>query len=284
MPDDPTPDLDGLDALAPSIDLDAASRTFRSLRRRRDRRRIALASAAIVALVVVAASRHIPTAGDRPDGVASGPERSATSTADPPPGGERRVTTREQGLVLEVDLPVEATVGERMWLDVTLRNERSEAITMGTVAPCGEPVSALAGSIDAVDAVEADTGVGAFAASPQAGQGAQGQQWAGDLAQLPGVLGGGQAPKVLAGRPAASLSTTTMVCTSMEVPPPLLDPGASVTRRIAIDLRWARQTSANGSEPAGWVVADDEPDDADDEHAASSSRTAPMTAARVRLM
>jgi hypothetical protein len=43
-------------------------------------------------------------------------------------------------------------------------------------------------------------------------------------------------------------------------------------------------TSANGSEPAGWVVADDEPDDADDEHAASSSRTAPMTAARVRLM
>ncbi|HRW39749.1 MAG: hypothetical protein KDB04_04275 [Acidimicrobiales bacterium] len=245
MPDDPIPDLDRLAHLAPAIDLDAAAGAFRGVRRRRARRRTALVGAAGV-LAAVGLGALVVSAQDDAADVSTGP--SSTPSVSAGFEGGRQVTTSEDGLVLQLDLPETAVVGERMWLDVTFTNGSDDDITVGTAAPCDEQLGAVAGSLDAIRAVEADAGMGAFAVDPLAGSGVAGEQWGGDVDDLPAVLAGGRAPKVLPGRPEAQLSMTTVACSSMLLPPRPLATGASLSTRLAVDLRWTDPGSADGSE------------------------------------
>lgn len=249
MPD-PTDPFDRLERLAPAVDADAATAAFGHRRAVRARRRRAVTGGGLALVVVlVGAAAVLARQGDDGQRVLAG-----STTVAPPttPGGlrpvERRVVTedRERGLTLAMELPEEATVGERLWVDVTFTNERADAITVEPAAVCREPVSALAGSLEAVSAVKADTGFGAFDADSPGGSGRSGTIWTGDLDALPGVLGSGQDPKVFSGRPEDQLTVNRISCDWVARPPETIEPGASVSRRIAIDLRWATPGSVDG--------------------------------------
>lgn len=248
MPDDPTPDLDRLGHLAPAVDLDAALGAFRTVRRRRARTRAALAGTAVVLVLAVGVGAVLASTGGDATDVATEP--GPTTEAVPPVSaeGNRQAATMQDGLMLRLDLPKTAEVGERMWLDVTFTNGRDDEITVDVAAPCSEPLAAVAGSLDAINAVDADREMGAFSAEPPAGKGVAGEQWGGDLAELPAVLADEAPPKVLVGRPEEHLSTTSTACPAVGVPPQPLAPGASVATRLAVDLRWTDHASADGTD------------------------------------
>ncbi|WP_421119238.1 hypothetical protein ACE2AJ_18005 [Aquihabitans daechungensis] len=241
-----------LSHLAPDVDADAATDAFARHRAARARRRRTAIGSGIAAAVLVLAG--ISAALARPDD--DGQQVLAGSTTEVPPSSvtvpvglgqdERRSTTEDRGLTLSMDTPLTAEVGERMWIDVTLTNRRSEAITVGPAASCREPLAALAGSIEAVNAVEADTGFGAFDVDPPAGSGLSGENWEGEIEQLPSVLDAGVSPKVRAGRSQDQLTTSFTACDAMLLPPEEVAPGASITRRIAIDLRWVGHDLVDG--------------------------------------
>lgn len=266
MPD-PTDPLTRLDRLAPSIDVDAAASAYRVRRSARTRRRRALVGGALgVAVVAVGIGAALALPRDDSEQVLTG------STTEPEPiditvpvgigQDERRTSTEADGIVLALHTPVEAEVGQRMWVDVTLTNGRSAPIAVDVAAACHEPLGAVAGSVEAVSAVEADTGFGAFDADAPGGSGVTGTGWTGDLDELPSVLSGGSDPKVYSGRDQSLLSMSSIACDAMRHPPETIEPGGSISRRIAIDLRWVTPTAVDGQElevlaTTGPIVGDD---------------------------
>ncbi len=256
MPDPTEPSDPALGArlsrLAPGVDPDAATTEFARRRVVRARRRRALTAGAVAATVLVvaglAAALVLP-GDDRQQVYAGSTTEAPVTTVAPPVGleeGEIRTSTEDQGLVFSMDTPPEATVGERMWVDVTFTNDRPDAVTVDPAAPCREPVGALAGGLEAIRAVAADTGFGAFDADRPGGAGVAGTTWSGDLDELPQILGSGVDPKVYTGRAEDQLTMNSIACDWVARPPETVAPGVSVTRRIAIDLRWVTPRSVDG--------------------------------------
>ena len=251
-PSDPVFDS-RLSRLAPEVDPEVATTAFSHRRAGRARRRRVVASgslaAAVLALVGLGAVVAMP--GDDGEQVLAGSTTEVPEGSTTVPLGldedQRRTTVSSQGLTLSMDTPKTAEVGGRMWVDVTLANDRSERVAIDMVAACHEPLGALAGSIGAVNAVEADTGFGAFAIDQPGGSAASGTAWSGAPEELPEVLGAGLAPKVHAGRTDAQIGSFPVVCDASGGSPDVLDPGVSVTRRIAIDLRWVTPDSVDGT-------------------------------------
>lgn len=241
-PGDPALDA-RLAHLAPTVDPDEATVAFGRRRAARARRRRAVLGGGLAAAVVVIAGIAAVLAAPGDDGqrVLTGSTTEAPAATTTTAGyveGEVQTVTDAPGLSMAMITPRTATVGERLWVDVTVTNERSEPVLLGAVARCNEPVSALAGTIEAVNAVQADTGYTAFSVLPPVGAALDDPRWSGDLAQLPDVLSAPQMSKVYAGREESQLATTSTVCADMVLPPTELAPGGSLTRRIAIDLRW----------------------------------------------
>lgn len=251
MPDPTNPHdpFAGLERLAPTVDVEGATSSFARARTRRARRRRAAVTglAGVALLGALGVGLALTGDGGRPEEIVAGPgpDPSPTESVIRPvdPGdGRRVVSVVEDGIRLEMTLPEQATVGERLWLDVTLTNERTGPITVGEAAPCQEPFLAIAGKIEAINAVEAATekvpyGPESFGLE---------YPWSGELSGLGPVLASVEPPKVLVGRAENQLPTLSVGCTLEAYPPQPVEPSGSIRRRIAIDLRWSDPTRRDG--------------------------------------
>jgi hypothetical protein len=249
MPD-PTDPFGRLGRLAPGVDIDAGAEAFTRSRAARARRRRTMTAgafaAAAVLLVGIAAAVALP--GDDDEHVRAGQSTDAPATTGmtAPVGlgqDERRTTTEDQGITLAMDTPLEATVGERMWVDLLLTNGRSSDITVGRVGGCNDPLGAVAGSISAINSLEAANEPVDFAAS---GSVDQSIPWDGDPDSLAAAFDGAQPPKVYRGRPEGAVLINGLACVSTIQPPTTVRAGTTLSMRIAIDLRGVDAASAAG--------------------------------------
>ncbi|WP_426572074.1 hypothetical protein [Aquihabitans sp. McL0605] len=232
---DPTDSLDPVDRrprVAPPIGLAVDPRRPPAVRPRRSRRWRAAVGGSAVAVVlaggaVLVAQQHARSG--RPETVIAGP--------DPAELSDGPVTVHAAGLQLRIDAPRDATVGTRIWLQVTLSNSTNQAITVAGTGPCDAPVTAAV--VASGTGRPAEPSDGAAAARPSGGGvGGSGPgvgpavAWDGSPGTLAASLGALPAP-------ARFGDASALDCGGLaEGGSGPIAPGRPVTRRIPIDLRW----------------------------------------------